>query len=599
VTLPDFRYLVSNKRHDELIGYSNIIGRTISEVLPELEAQGIISVMEEVARTGELFIGTEVKVQFQQPSPRTLYIDFIHQPVRDESGKIYGISSQGYDVTEKVLSRRAVENERENFRRLFKQTPELVCILRGPEHVFEFVNEAHVKVLGFDATGKSVREAQPESVEVYDILDEVYQTGKTAELREIPVTVTDRLRYFNLTYTARRDEAGTINGVMILGVEITEQVLNRRLLEKSEKELYHSQRKMKLALKAAKMGTYHIDLKLNHFSLSTQAEEIFGYTDLTGDLESIVKRVIHPEDLEQTFAKTFAAVEERRFYSDEFRIIRSDGSMVWVHSQGEADYDEDGNPVDFNGVIQDITQRKITERKLSEALRARDEFLSIASHELKTPVTSLKLQLQMASKGVAKNHPSYTPDKLQKVFDSSVKQIDKMVCLVDDLLDVSRINTGQLNFRFESLNLVELLNEIMERFTIQFQLVGCEVDLVIESVPAMIMGDRFRLEQVITNLFNNVIKYGPGKPAVINLKVTDQWAVLSVQDFGMGIEESEQAKIFERFERGDRQNNIGGLGLGLFISKMIVEAHQGTISVASDPGKGSTFIVKLPLSSKD
>jgi PAS domain-containing protein len=118
-----------------------------------------------------------------------------------------------------------------NFANLFRQTPEMVCILAGPEHRFEFVNEAHIRALGFDATGQAVRQAQPESVEVHGILDEVYRTGVTAELREIAVTLTDRTRYFDLTYAARRDGAGVIDGIMIMGSEVTEKVLARRAQE--------------------------------------------------------------------------------------------------------------------------------------------------------------------------------------------------------------------------------------------------------------------------------------------------------------------------------------------------------------------------------
>ncbi|MBC7457166.1 MAG: PAS domain-containing protein [Bdellovibrionaceae bacterium] len=132
---------------------------------------------------------------------------------------------------------KAIENERENFRNLFKQTPEMVCILKGADHVFEFVNASYIKILGFDATGKSVREAQPESVEMYGILDDVCRTGKTAELHEIPVTVGDRLRYFNLTFAARRDESGKIDGVMILGAEVTEQITARNIAKNQENEL--------------------------------------------------------------------------------------------------------------------------------------------------------------------------------------------------------------------------------------------------------------------------------------------------------------------------------------------------------------------------
>lgn len=127
-----------------------------------------------------------------------------NSPVLDSDGNVTAIIHQVTDVTESVLN----GVERENFRSLFMQTPEMVCIVRGPEHTFEFVNDAHIRILGFDATGKTIREAQPESVEIHGILDDVYRTGKTAKLHEIPITVGDRKRYFNLTYSAGRGEDG-------------------------------------------------------------------------------------------------------------------------------------------------------------------------------------------------------------------------------------------------------------------------------------------------------------------------------------------------------------------------------------------------------
>lgn len=154
--------------------------------------------------------------------------------VTEKDGRVSNFTGTTIDVTAEVRSREliqsskeAVEHERNNFRSLFRQTPEMVCILSGPEHLFVFVNEAHQKVLGFDATGKTVREAQPDSVEIFEILDNVYNTGETAFLIEIPVTVTGRLRYFNLTYAARRDLSDRIDGIMILGTEVTEEVLVR------------------------------------------------------------------------------------------------------------------------------------------------------------------------------------------------------------------------------------------------------------------------------------------------------------------------------------------------------------------------------------
>ena len=242
LSVPDYRYLRTNVQHLKLIRKTaDIIGKKIIEVEPELISQGIIDLLDNVVKTGKPFIGKELPVHYSaiggEPA-KVAYLDFIYQPLRNSNGKIYAISAQGHDVTEKVLVRNALEksalvvdNERQNFRILFQDTPEMVCILKGPEHLFEFVNEAHVAALGFNAVGMTVREAQPESIEVHGILDEVYTTGETARMHEIPVTLADRVRYFNLTYSARYNVDGQRDGVMILGTEVTELVLNREGLK--------------------------------------------------------------------------------------------------------------------------------------------------------------------------------------------------------------------------------------------------------------------------------------------------------------------------------------------------------------------------------
>lgn len=160
------------------------------------------------------------------------YFEYSFSPIFDETGRVQAVAGFGREVSSRRNAERAIlENERMNLRNLFKQTPEMVCYLKGPEHTFEFVNEAHIRALGFDATGMRVREAQPQSIQMHETLDNVYRTGLTAEMHEIPITLTDRVRYFNLTYVARYNEKGDINGVMILGAEVTEQVLQRTSLE--------------------------------------------------------------------------------------------------------------------------------------------------------------------------------------------------------------------------------------------------------------------------------------------------------------------------------------------------------------------------------
>lgn len=226
-----------------------------------------------------------------------------------------------------------------------------------------------------------------------------------------------------------------------------------------------------------------------------------------------------------------------------------------------------------------------------EATNIRDEFISIASHELKTPLTSLKLQTQMTRRQINRPEVSII-DKMQKQLDYTVNQIDRLNKLVDDMLDISRINTGKLNIQKSKFDLSILTEEIIERFMPQFDAVGC---IVKTRIDPEVIGhlDAYKIEQVLNNLFSNAIRYSPRKQIFIGLKQNADVAILNVKDEGMGIEPENLERIFERFERVS--SNISGLGLGLYITRQILNLHKGTIKAESELGKGSNFIIELPL----
>ncbi|AUN99549.1 hypothetical protein C0V70_15840 [Bacteriovorax stolpii] len=229
-----------------------------------------------------------------------------------------------------------------------------------------------------------------------------------------------------------------------------------------------------------------------------------------------------------------------------------------------------------------------------DAIRARDEFVSIASHELKTPITSLKMQLQMMLRGVNPERGlTPPPEKLMKALVNSSNQVDRLTLLIEDLLDVTRIARGKLTYHFEEVNLSKLVREVLERFSEEIQFSKCELTFDLED-SVMVYCDRYRIEQVTVNLLSNAIKYGANQPIHAIVKHEAGKAILMIQDKGMGIPKDMQTKIFERFERAISSTNISGLGLGLYISKQIIDAHQGTIEVESELGKGSTFKVSLP-----
>jgi PAS domain S-box-containing protein len=862
------------------------------------------------------------------------------------------------------LQRRIQENERENFRNLFQHTPEMIGILKGPDHVFEFVNDAHTRALGFDATGMSIRKAQPESIEVHGILDGVYRTGIAAQLQEHPITVADRLRYFNLTYSASRDENGNIIGVMVLGVEVTEQVILREAGLASEKQLqlvtdtlpalisyidrnyhftfanrahedwlehpketiygrsmsevlghdafeklkpkfeaalkgervhfqtevsyrgslkfidvtytpdldpithqvrgvvvlvrdiseqrriakelqikseaiekslngfdivdstgkfiyvnraylkmwgYHnaeevlgtspafhcadpstpekivhalketgecdleflakrrdgstfdvhmwarmahdaqgneiypsssiditerkktdialqqreayfrtlvdtspvilwiteldnscsylsqqwyeftggtkeqdlgfgwlkrihpedrrisekilkdayakhksfsldyrlrrkdgnyrwaidsghprfdsegnflgfigtvfdvherweaqeayrkSQGNLDLALTAAKMGVFDLDLQSGKAVWSRKTEELFGYGrgEHPGTYDGFISR-LHPEDQENTKNAFEVAIRNHLDYSVEYRALWSNGNIRWILSNGRALYDALGRPTRLSGIVQDITERKLAEEKILDALKARDEFLSIASHELKTPLTSLTLQTQSLKRVIAKADPTaYSPVRINRLLDQTEKQTQRLARLVDDMLDIGRIRTGKFTIEKTEVNFCELVQDIVERMRPQLEEAsGSKLQIDI-CEPVTGLWDRFRIEQVFINLLTNAIRYGNHKPIRIRVTKIANQVQLSVEDQGIGVAKENQERIFNRFERAVSASDISGLGLGLFISKRIVDAHEGRIWVESTLGEGATFFVELPLRIQD
>lgn len=230
-----------------------------------------------------------------------------------------------------------------------------------------------------------------------------------------------------------------------------------------------------------------------------------------------------------------------------------------------------------------------------KAIQARDEFLSIASHELKTPMTSLKLQVQMTRRMVdTRENKVPSAARLAKVLDISAVQVDRLNALVDDLLDVSRIESGKLTYEFERVELGQLVREMVERYFESLHSAGCQV--MVET-PALVWvrGDRFRLEQVVLNLLSNAAKYGRSQPVSVLVGGSDGRARIVMRDHGIGIAEEMIEKVFERFERASPAGHIGGLGLGLYICREIVRAHGGNISIESKLGEGSTFTVEIPL----
>jgi PAS domain S-box-containing protein len=263
----------------------------------------------------------------------------------------------------------------------------------------------------------------------------------------------------------------------------------------------------------------------------------------------------------------------------------------------------DGNVDLFSTISRDLSERRQVEEvehrlvqeqearaAAEEAVRARDDFVATAGHELKTPLAALLIQIQSMQRSMRAGRPVDVAERLDKLARSG----SRLAKLVDQLLDVSRITSGRLHLEPESFELGALLREVVTRFSDESTRAGCSV-YVVGDAEVIGCWDRLRIDQVITNLLSNAIKYGRGKPIVIELGLDGESAIVRVVDEGIGIEPEYRDRIFSRFERAVSARDYCGFGLGLWISRRIVEASGGTIDVVSEPGRGSSFTFRLPV----
>ncbi len=292
--------------------------------------------------------------------------------------------------------------------------------------------------------------------------------------------------------------------------------------------------------------------------------------------------LVHPDDLENSSYEWRAALKQKIKYEHEFRFKRiSDGTYRWHYSQAIPFKDKNGNITAWIGTNIDIDDQK-------KELDKKDEFISVASHELKTPLTSLKGYIQLME------FQNNLPESAKIFVSKASSSINKLQLLIDELLDASKIQAGKLKFDKQELNLTELVNLCIENSQYMYPSYKIKKEL---QENLVVIGNDQRLEQVLMNLINNAVKYSPNnKEIIVRSEKNNGSAIVSVIDFGIGMSKSDQKSIFERFYRANGHDpTMPGLGMGLYISSEIIKEHRGEIKVNSKINEGSEFSFSLPL----
>jgi two-component system sensor histidine kinase VicK len=312
--------------------------------------------------------------------------------------------------------------------------------------------------------------------------------------------------------------------------------------------------------------------------------EIFGLNPDTPLTIDMLRSQVTEEDMRNIILPSYQQALISGEYLYEVKVVWPDKSQHWIKIQGTIIYDEHNNHETMLGTILDITESKRDEIR-------KNDFIAMASHELKTPLTSLKAYIQLLAKKLDNNNDEFVANALTKAGN----QVNKMANLIYGFLDLSRLESGKLQIKMQDFDINKLLAENIA----EAQLINNNHLIIFNAAgEVMVHADRERIGQVINNFLSNAIKYSPKDSTVtITTKTCDDEIEVSVSDTGMGIKPKDQEKLFQRFYRvdSDEINNITGFGIGLYLASEIIQRHKGKIWVNSEENKGSTFSFSLPI----
>ena len=616
--------LIYNDAYSAVLGrkHPSALGRPGSEVWGEIWPQ--IAAMFDAIRAGEraAYAENERFVMDRLDAPGEAWFTFSLSPVRDENGEILAFLNVTTETTDVILAERATQEARaaaeraeRQLREVFAQAPAFVAVLRGPQHVFDFANDAYLRLVGHrDIIGKSVARALPEIAgeSFIELLDRVLTTGTPHVGRATPVelTSTDGTRslvYLDFVYQPLTSARGERVGIVVHGSDVTDAVRAKndveRLWAESEQaraNLQESEARYRFLANAipVQVWTATPDGSLDYISDLTA--EYFGKRP-----EEVVGEhwvaMLHPEDVPRTVERWMQSVRTGEPYEAEFRLFAAAHQAYrWHLTRATPQRDARGTILRWFGTNTDIEDRKRAESELerltfeaTEANRAKSDFLAAMSHELRTPLNAIGGYAQLIEMGVRGPINEEQRIDLLKIQRSK----NHLDTLVSDVLNFAKLGSGRIEFRTRSIGVRQTVDAMLEMVAPQIALKGLHLQTTPVPNDLSMMADQDKARQILLNLFANALKFTPPDGTIsLDVRTEPSVVVISVSDTGIGIPTDHLERIFEPFVQARRTVNPSdhGFGLGLAISRQLARAMGGDLTVRSAVTEGSTFTLSLP-----
>lgn len=622
-------------------------GKPLLAVLPELADQPFPGQLKQVLATGETIIVHEGEVNLENPdgSFSITYVDYSYQPLTDKDGERIGVLVMSNDVTEKVVARRQLEISEEELqstneelaatneelstavdklqeseqqvRSLVEGAPFPIAVYLGRGMRIASANQAIIDVWGKgdDVIGNTYFGLLPElaTQDVYDKLTGVYDTGIPFHGRNqyIDLVVDGVMRpyYFNYSFTPLINSDGEVYGVMNTAADVTDLNLAKQKVEQSEQNFRNMILQAPVAMCLLTGPDYVVDL------VNTAMMEIWGkpYADVINKPVFDALPDAREQGLEQVMDMVYQSGEP--FFANEqpVALLRfGQQDIVYQNFVYQPYRDNDGKILGILAISVNVTEQVLARQKIEQSeaelqmirkkleaeleigkqlQQQKDGFIGMASHELKTPLTSLSAIIQVAGLKLKHSQNTFLKDAMAKAN----TQVKRMNGLINGFLNISRLESGKIQIDKTDFELDKLLKEVISEHELT---VSTHIIQLLVCDEVKLHADRDKIGSVISNLLSNAVKYSPkGKNITVQCRLLGSNVQVSVKDEGMGIKADDLPKVFDRYYRVQTSHtqHISGFGIGLYLSAEIIHRHGGDIWADSQSGVGSTFYFSLPL----